>query len=197
MRAINLLPPDSYAAKQRLPHAPTVLAASVPLLAGALIYLGYSVQHSTVVDRQQTLGLVQSQLAALRPSPQLASESAGVASDRSARQSELADVLSKQIPWDVMFDRISRVLPSDAWLTSLTAQSPTPSGGTSSATAPSATAFTIQGYAYSQASVAYVLSRLAVVPGLSEVSLASTNLSAVGSKNLVQFNITASVQGAS
>lgn len=195
MRAVNLLPSDAYAAKQRLPHAPIVLAATAPLLVGALIYLGYSFEHSAVVDRQETLGLVRSQIAALGPSPELASESAGVAGDRSAREAELSNALAKQVPWDATFDQISRVLPADAWLTTLTVQSPTPSGG--AATPVSPTAFSIQGYTSSQAAVAYVLSRLALVPSLSSVALGSTTASAAGTKTVVQFTITASIKGTS
>jgi Tfp pilus assembly protein PilN len=197
MRAVNLLPLDAYAPKQRLPHAPVVLAAAMPVLAGAVIYLGYSIEHTKVVDHQSSLGVVQSQIAALGPSPQLVSESAQVASERHARTAALSDVLSKQVPWDVILDQLSRVLPAGSWLSSLTAQSPTPSGAVSASTSSSAsgspTAVTLLGYSYSQAGVAQVLARLALVPGLDNVTLTSTSTTAVGPKSVIQFNISASI----
>jgi len=191
MRAVNLLPPDAYAPKQRLPHAPVVLAATVPVLAGALVYLGYSVEHSKVVSRQSHLGLVQSEIAALAPSPTLVAESATIASQRTSRESALQDALSKRMAWDVMFDRLGRVFPAGSWLTGLSAQSPTPASSTSSTSNP--TGFTATGYADSQATVAMVISRLALVPGLSNVALSSTTTTTVGSKTVIQFALTAQV----
>ncbi|HEV2591392.1 MAG TPA: PilN domain-containing protein [Gaiellaceae bacterium] len=194
MRAVNLLPLDAYAPKQRLPHAPVVLAATVPVLAGALVYLGYSVEHSKVVDRQVSLGVVQSQIASLGPSPALVSESAGVSSARQARETELGDALSKRFPWDVTFNAVSRALPAGTWLTTLTAANPTPSGSTSTA-APATNSFTLQGYAKSNEIVAGVLARLSLVPGLADVTLTNAVTAALtkGSNSIVQFTITATV----
>lgn len=194
MRAVNLLPANAYAPKQRLPHAPVVLAATVPVLAGALVYLGYSVEHSKVVDRQVSLGIVQSQIAALGPSPALVSESAGVASARQAREAELSDALTKRFPWDVTFNALSRALPAGAWLTTLTAANPTPSGSSSTA-APATNSFTLQGYAKSDEIVAGVLARLSLVPGLSGVTLTNAAASSIakGGGAVVQFTITATM----
>jgi Tfp pilus assembly protein PilN len=193
MRAVNLLPSDAYAPKQRLPHAPIVLAATAPVLAGALVYLGYSFEHSKVVSRQSQLGLVQSQIAALAPSPALIAESSTIASERSSREAALQDALSKRVAWDVMFDRLGRVFPADSWLTGLSAQSPTPASSTSPTSNP--TGFTATGYADSQATVALILTRLSLVPGLSNVVLTSTTTTTVGSKTVIQFSLTAQVGG--
>jgi Tfp pilus assembly protein PilN len=198
MRAVNLLPPDAYAAKQRLPHAPVVLAASVPVLLSAVVYLGYSLEHSKVVDHQTSLGVVQSQIAVLGPSPELVSEAAKVSSEREARTAALTGVLSKQVPWDVTLDRLSRVIPAGSWLTSFNAQSPTPSGTVSSSSSTSTsgsspTAVTMQGYSYSHDGVAQVLARLALVPGLDNVTLTSTATTTIGTKSVIQFNLTASI----
>jgi Tfp pilus assembly protein PilN len=189
MRAVNLLPADAYAPKQRLPHAPIVLAATAPVLASALVYLGYSIEHSKVTDKRIAASVIQSQVASLSPSQAIVAAAGRVADERTARQVELADALSKQMPWDVALDQIGRVLPGNAWLTSVVAQSPTPVAGTSS----SATQCTIQGYTATQADVALVLQRLALVPALTNVTLASSTQSTVGTTSVVQFNITASL----
>lgn len=194
MRAVNLLPVDAYAPKQRIPHAPVVLAATAPVLAGALVYLGYSMQHAKVVDRQVELGTLQSQIAALQPSPALASQASAVASARKARETELADALSKRMAWDVTFDALSRALPAGSWLTTLNASNPTPSGSAST-NAPASNGFSLQGFAESDEIVAQVLQRLQLVPGISGVSLNNASSSDLGvGKPLVQFAITATVE---
>lgn len=192
MRAVNLLPADAYAPKPKLPHAPIVLAATAPVLAGALVYLGYSLEHTKVSDRRIGLDIVQSQVQALSPSQALVSQLSQVASQRALRQHELSDALGLQQPWDVSLDQIGRVLPANAWLTSLTASSPTPlaAAGTGASTA----AWTIQGYTYAMSDVAAVLARLSLVPSLENVQLTSASSSQIGKKQVTQFEITATVK---
>jgi Tfp pilus assembly protein PilN len=193
MRAVNLLPEGAYAPKQRLPHAPIVLAATAPVLAGAIVYLGYAIEHSKVTSRQSDLGVLNAQIAALAPSPQLASESAAIAGERISREAAMRDALAKRVPWDVTFDQLARVMPPGSWLTNLSATSPTPATSTTSTSNP--TSVTAEGYATSQATVAQVLARFALVPGLSNVTLAATSTSTVGTRNVVQFTLTAQVGG--
>ena len=193
MRAVNLLPIDAYAAKPKLPHAPVVLAATTPLLAGALVYLGYSLEHPKVTDRRIALEIVQSQVDAMTPSQALVSQASQVAAQRVLRQRELSDALGKQQPWDVALDQIGRVLPANAWLTSLSAQSPTPVGATTGAVAATAS---IQGFTYSMNDVATVLARLSLLPSLTNVQLTSASSAPIGAKDVVQFQISATVQAA-
>jgi hypothetical protein len=103
---------------------------------------------------------------------------------------------------------VSLVVPSDVTLTQLTMTAPTAASEAAAAT-PGATAaqegFVIQGSAFSYDSVARLLSRLALVPDLSDVTLSNTSSgSASGSSGSastapaaggVQFNITAAVAG--
>ena len=95
-----------------------------------------------------------------------------------------------------MLREFSLVLPDDVWLTGLTATSPTP-GLTADPAAPpapgiAAKGLLITGYTYSQTSVARFLSRLQVIPELTNVQLQdSTEL---GSGNEVQFRIVADVR---
>jgi Tfp pilus assembly protein PilN len=191
MRAVNLLPANAYAPKQRLPHAPVVLAATAPVLAGALVYLGYSLEHSKVSDHRIALDVVQSQVAALSPSQAQLAQVSQIADERTKHQGELADALAKEQPWDVAFDEIGRVLPKDAWLTAVTAQSPTPVAGNPST---AGTQCNIQGYTYSQAGVARVLERLSLVPALTSVTLGSSAASQIGKRNVVQFTIIAGLR---
>jgi Tfp pilus assembly protein PilN len=188
MRAVNLLPHDAYAAKQRLPYAPVVLAATAPVLAGALVYLGYTLEHSKVSDRQIAVGVLQSQVNALAPSQDLVSQAGRITDERTRRQVELSDALSKQVGWDVAFAQIARVLPANVWLTSLNAVSPSPVSGSASTTQ-----FALVGSTYSHADVATVLERLSLVPALSDVVLMSSTEGQTGTKPTVQFSITATI----
>jgi len=193
MRAVNLLPANAYAPKQRLPHAPVVLAATAPVLASALVYLGYSLEHSKVSDRNIELGIVQSQVDARKPSQAVVALAGRIGSERTARQTELTNALGKQVPWDVAFDQIGRVLPANAWLTSVQATSPTPVNSS----AGTAAVCTIEGYTNTQADVALVLERLSLVPAFGSVSLTASAATQIGKKNVVQFTVTATVTGAS
>jgi hypothetical protein len=95
------------------------------------------------------------------------------------------------------------VLPKNAWLTSLVAQSPgvasasaavaTPATGAAAATQVP-TAFVIGGYALSHAVVAETLQRLALVPQLANVSLQQTQRAQVLNRNAIQFGIAADVR---
>ena len=193
MRAVNLLPVDAYAAKPKLPHAPIVLAATAPVLAGALVYLGYSLEHPKVTDRRIALEIVQSQVDAITPSQALVAQSSQVVAQRVLRQRELSDALGKQQPWDVVLDQIGRVLPANAWLTSLNATSPTPVASTGPTTATAA----IEGYTYTLDDVATVLARLSLLPSLTNVQLTGATSSQLGAKTVTQFQITADVKAAS
>jgi Tfp pilus assembly protein PilN len=147
------------------------------------------------VDRQTSLSLVQSQIAKLSPSPELVSEASSVSNQRVSKEAALQDALSKQVPWDLTFDRLARLLPDGSWLTSLSTASPTPSGSASTSPSSNPTGFTAQGYAESNETIALILARLALVPDLTNVTLTSTTSTTIGRKDVVQFNITAQVTG--
>jgi Tfp pilus assembly protein PilN len=115
--------------------------------------------------------------------------------------------LAQRIAWDRVLREVSLVIPSDVTLLSLTMTAPTTASAAPGAAPGSAAAqgFVIQGTAFSYDSVARLLSRLALVPDLSNVTLTSTGSGAApgssGSSSAqttggVQFNITAAVKGA-
>jgi Tfp pilus assembly protein PilN len=59
--------------------------------------------------------------------------------------------------------------------------------------APSATSFTVTGYAYTSDDVALLLQRLQLLPMLSNVTLSSTQTIALGLKSAVQFSLSAAL----
>jgi Tfp pilus assembly protein PilN len=65
---------------------------------------------------------------------------------------------------------------------------------TSSSLPAPATELTISGYTYSQASVARLLERLAVVPDLTDVQLQNSAGAAVSGQKVVNFTIVANIR---
>jgi Tfp pilus assembly protein PilN len=115
--------------------------------------------------------------------------------------SAVSSSLSQRIAWDRVLREVSLVIPSDVTLLSLTMTAPTAASAAATPGTPTAQGFVIQGTAFSYDSVARLLSRLALVPDLSNVTLTSTGSGAASGSSAtptggVQFNITAAVKGA-
>ena len=202
MRAINLLPKDDVRRggppkNQWIVLVPVVLAV---LLTAALSALFLSAS-GTAKSKQADLDTLKAELAAI-PTPDAAkvkSQSA-LAADKQARVQALSAALSRRVAWDRVFRELSLVLPDDVWLATLAAKAPVSSSVASApapapaGSAPAATQFTLDGYTYSHAAVARLLSRLAVVPDLVNVQLQQSTLTKVGSTQDVHFVIVADVR---
>jgi Tfp pilus assembly protein PilN len=207
MKAVNLLPPERRQATRKSPLAPLarqpLFAATGVVVAVVAIAVGI-VAHSassSVGQKRRQLAELQTQLALSRPARQKLSATAlGTASSRRAAVVSLAQ---RRLSWDAFLGSLSRVTPEDVWLVGLTANpagtgttappaSSSAASSNSTATAP-ATPFTITGYTYSQSSVARLLDRLALVPWLSQVQLTSDSLAPLGTRNVFQFSIGASI----
>jgi Tfp pilus assembly protein PilN len=179
MRAVNLLPRDDPKGRG-LPSPWVLLAATVPVVAGSLVYLGYSSEHSGVVENTARLAVVQAQIDKLSRAQAVLNAQSDLVGLRAQRQSALQDALSKSVAWDVTLTDLARVLPKGVSLTSLNAQSPTPAGSAyvPSSTTPAApaggAAFMLQGVADNHDQIAMLLERLSLLPMLTNVTLGST-----------------------
>jgi Tfp pilus assembly protein PilN len=123
-----------------------------------------------------------------------------LATDKQTRVTALGTALSRRVAWDRIFRELSLVLPEDVWLATLSAKAPV-SSSVASAPAPpatgtsvAATQFTLDGYTYSHAAVARLLSRLSVVPDLVNVQLQQSTLTKVGTAQVVHFVIAADIR---
>jgi Tfp pilus assembly protein PilN len=168
-----------------MPSPWVLLAATVPVVAGGLVYLGYSTEHSKVSDKQAQLAVVQTRL------DRLASQQTGLTAQGSLfslkgmRSVALQDALSKSMPWDVTLEDLARVLPKGVWFTSMSATSPTPAATASTAVAPTAApapgtaavpqTFSLSGIAQNHDQVAELLERLSLLPMITNVTLSSTS----------------------
>jgi Tfp pilus assembly protein PilN len=195
MRAVNLLPRDGGQRQIKKESLPVLVGACAGVLVAALLGAMFLMGSGKVAAQQRKVDDLNRRYQALPPPP--AGPSAGeqaLASQQSARVSALSTALGSRTAWDRVFREFSLVLPDDVWLTTLTAKSPiSPLTNTStSGAAPSQ--FTIQGRTYSHDGVARLLSRLQLVPDLTNVQLVSSTLSKVANQNVVEFTIAADIK---
>jgi Tfp pilus assembly protein PilN len=200
VQAINLLPRDDARGGRQAQWIVLVPVAAAVLLVG-LTSAGFLSASGTVKSREAELATLQDELAAI-PTPdasKVQSQNA-LAADKQTRVAALGTALSRRVAWDRIFRELSLVLPEDVWLATLAAKAPVPS---SVATAPAlaapgvsvaATQFTLDGYTYSHAAVARLLTRLAVVPDLVNVQLQESRLTKVGNAQVVHFVLAADIR---
>jgi len=203
MRAVNLLPRQQVQQKTERSN-PTVLVAAIGGAAVLLALVAGALLANRSLDRQrQALSSARAELAATPAHHVSASTQAfrqSVLSQREQRSLALASAIGKRVAWDRILRRFALVLPSDVWLTSLTGTVPLDSpAATTVVTTPSAlpttpTALTINGYTYSQASVARLLERLAVLPDLKNVQLSNSAVTQLGGRNVISFTIVSDIR---
>jgi Tfp pilus assembly protein PilN len=200
MRAVNLLPRDQGRRRRtRAEQAPLVVGLGLLVVVTLALSAAFLSASSKARDKESELGSLQNQIAILPPVPKGPTPiEAGLAGERSARVTALSSALARRVSWDRVLRELSLVLPDDIWLTSLSARSPASpaSAAPAAAKAPGAapTGLTVNGYTYSHQSVARLLSRLSVLPDLSNVQLQQSTLARVGTQTVVQFTILADVQ---
>lgn len=187
MRAVNLLPGESHRASRSA--NPAVLTAAISgVVAVAIIGGGNLVQASRVGSAQKTLNAAKIQLAGtpLPPkTPKVTPPPPVVAQQMQPRLQAVSSALSTRIAWDRILREFSLVLPTDIQVTSLTMTQPAP-GATSSS------GLQLSGLTYSYDSVARLLSRMALIPDLSGVTLSNTTVNG----RVVSFSIAAGIKGA-
>jgi Tfp pilus assembly protein PilN len=197
MRAVNLLPRDQGQRTIKKESLPVLIGACSFFLVAAVLGAMFMMGSGKIAAQQRKLDDLNRIYQALPPPP--AGPSAAqqqLAGEQSARVTALSTALTSRVAWDRVFREFSLVLPEDVWLTSLTAKSPiSPVTNVATSTpggAPSQ--FTIQGRTYSHDGVARLLSRLQVVPDLTNVQLLSSTLSKVGGQDVVDFSIAADIK---
>jgi Tfp pilus assembly protein PilN len=203
MRAINLLPRDGDQRRGRPQKTQWVILVPVALavLLAALLSAMFLSASGKAKDKQSELSSLQQELNAI-PTPDASKvrTQSALAADKQARVTAVSAALSRRVAWDRVFRELSLVLPDDVWLATITAKAPVPSSTAiaplpaAPGSAPAATGFTIDGYTYSHAAVARLLSRLSVVPDLGNVQLQQSTLTKLGTANAVHFTIAADVR---
>ena len=206
MRAVNLLP-RQQAEQTRERQSPVALIAGIGGAAVLLALVGGFLLANRSVDRQrQSLSDARAMLAAT-PAHKLSATTQAfrrtVLSQREERSLALATALGKRVAWDRILSHMALVMPDDVWLTKVSGtvplQSALPPGTVTAPTGPSAipatpTAIEIDGYTYSQPSVARFLARLEVDPDLKNVQLKTSGTTLLGTTKVVSFTIISDIR---
>jgi Tfp pilus assembly protein PilN len=190
MRAVNLLPKESPAARKRQQRkfdpALPALVGGLLVVAGGL-FLGTISASGDIAEKWDAVADLQARLGRLpKPTPQPAADAALVRQQQQ-RSDALTTVLTQRLAWDGVLRRFSLVLPEDVWLTRLSATD----AGTTGATR----LLQISGYTYSHDAVARLLARLSVVPDLRDVQLQRSALTSLSGREVVEFELAAGVRG--
>jgi Tfp pilus assembly protein PilN len=195
MRAVNLLPRAESQRAIKKESLPILIGACSGVLVAAVLGAMFMMGSGKVAAQQRKLDDLNRTYQALPPPPPgpTAAEQQ-LAGEQSARVSALSSALTSRVAWDRVFREFSLVLPDDVWLTTLTAKSPISplTNASTGGTAPSE--FILQGRTYSHDGVARLLSRLQVVPDLTNVQLVSSSLATVGGQDVVEFSIAADIK---
>ena len=196
MRAVNLLPRDHGQRSVKKESVPVLAGACSAVLVLAVLGAMYMMGSGKIAAQQRTLDDLNRRFEALPPPPPgpTAGQQA-LAGEQSARVTALSAALASRVSWDRVFREFSLVLPDDVWLTELSAKSPISPATNASSSSGTGTPseFTITGRTYSHDGVARLLSRLQVVPDLTNVQLVSSNLTKVGNQDVVEFSIAADI----
>jgi Tfp pilus assembly protein PilN len=198
MKRINLLPPgerDKASREQGLVFALVGLAVLVVALGGVYLMLNRQVatKQDQVNDLQAQIQQVEAQVAELKWAAVLQSQ-------RTSMMTTAEQIYSARVDWSNILEELSLVIPDQVALTELTAQVPAdmlPSVGGSAANAASTSSasaadITLSGRADSHVGVASFMTRLGLMPQLTNVRLVSSTENESG--NYVEYQITANLR---
>jgi Tfp pilus assembly protein PilN len=202
MRAVNLLPKDAERARRTSPDPALLVGVAGLAIVLAALFSMYMSASAKVNDKTNELRDRQSAytiLTKVNPPPKILLVQQKVASLESERIAAVASALSYRVPWDNILGQIALAMPSGVKLTTLSATTPVsanPQYGTSGSlsSGTSANGLSITGWAYSQESVALLLTRLKILPPLTNVTPISSTINSGASPVTYTFSISAQIQ---
>jgi Tfp pilus assembly protein PilN len=182
MRAVNLLPPDLRGAQRRgrrpgspAPEAPGGSGPFVVLGALAMCVIalaGYVIADNTVEEREAQLAAVTAEHAAAARKAAALKPYGDFQQLAVTRRSGVQALAAMRFNWDRALADISRAVPADVTLSSLSGNVAGPAADAS--TEPAPPSIELVGCTRSQAGVAELLSRMRTVRGVTKVELTSS-----------------------
>jgi len=204
MHAESLLPREGTNTKTRRLSPPVLTGVIAGVVVVTVLAAGFVKESAKVAHNRTELDAARAELA-LIPAPVMQdSASSTLASERTQRVTALQTALNGRIAWDRVLREISLVLPEDVWLSGLILEAPAsttalPTDPTQPPPPPTtetttSVGFTMNGKAFSHQGVARLLSRLALVPDLEDVTLGHSTHTEVGKRGAVEFLVTAGIR---
>jgi Tfp pilus assembly protein PilN len=185
MKAVNLLPPDQRGASSKASAAPAVsqpggagaYAVLGALAIGVVAVAGLVLTGNNIKDRQAQLDAlttreqaVQAQVGDLKPY-------ADFAQLAYSRVATVTDLAGRRFDWENALRDLSRAIPANVTLTTMTGSVSNESGGTGGSAlrgAINVPAIAISGCTTTQPAVAKLMARLRTIDGVTRVSLAKS-----------------------
>ena len=204
MKRIDLLPPEQRVkASRERGLLWAILALVVIVVALGLVYMW---QNSQVTAKQAELDGLTAETAAVQQQAAALAPYAAIQTTRTAMTQTAKGIYDSRVPWSTVLQEISLVIPENVRLQSLSGTVPTtmlPGQAvptTPGAVAAATTDVTFTGTTYTHQDVAEFMTRLGLIPQLSNVQLASSTGAAatVGTgatgTPTVTFTVTASLR---
>ena len=194
LAVVNLLPPEIYEAAKfrRLQFALAGCGVAAVAVAGFMAYQA----HHGVADAQQQLTQAQNQQTSLQSQRTGLQSVQDVYNQVAAKNAMLTRAMGGEVRWSTYLSDISLRVPSNVWLTNMTATETGASGTATGAATPTSAAPVLQtgigtvqfsGVAFSHDDVATWLDALAKEKGFTNVYFTSSTKGVIGPRPVVNF----------
>lgn len=195
MRPVNLLPVEERNIRSGPFTRKRMAIVGAVAFVGCIGYWGFSLH--------QTAGGLDRQIASLEDErSSITAQSAKLAAANNAwsavqkRQVTTALIITARPDWERVIRRVSGVMPSQVWLTSLKADPPSGTPATAAATPGQGTQIPavdggvhLDGFAFNPTQIAMAMTRLAALPGLGEPRLKLAERQIRGNRPVTHFTI--------
>jgi Tfp pilus assembly protein PilN len=190
---VNLMPPE-IAEAARFRQLQFAMVAAV-VASGAIVGALYVHAKSGVTSAQSEVTAAQSQQAGLQTQLSGLTSVQQTLSTVAAKQALLQQAMGPEIRWSYVLNDLSYRIPTDVWLTGISASETTATTVPAASTTPVAPAsdignITFDGVAFKHDDVAAWLDALATEKGLTQATFTSSTEGAIGSRTVVDFGST-------
>ncbi len=203
IKRINLLPPEERAKARRERGLTYAVLALVVII--AVLGVVYFWQKSQVGSKEDERDRLEADIAAVQQQSAALQQYAVLQTKRTEMTTTAKAIDAARVPWSTIFEEISLVIPENVRLQSLTCAVPAamlPGGASEEATATGELAadITFTGQTYEHKDVAEFMTRLGLIPQLTNIQLASSTTAAstgttgTTTQTLTTFTVTASLR---
>ena len=199
MKRMNLLPPEERAKASRERGLMWVIIALVALI--AILGVVYLWQNNQVGDKEDQAAQLEADIAAVQTQAAALQQYAVLQTKRTEMTATASEIDAARVPWSTIFEEISLVIPENVRLQSLTCAVPAnmlPGAAAAPEVAGTELAadITFTGQTYEHKDVAEFMTRLGLLPQLTNIQLSSSTKAAATetTQSLTTFTVTASLR---
>jgi len=179
MKRINLLPPEQRVKASRERGLMYVIAFIVAVV--VVLGLVYFQQTNKVGEKQDELAALQAQTAAVQAQIAALQPYAQIEATRASMTQTAQAIVDSRVYWSTIFEQVSLVIPENVRLSTINCVVPAPMlpGATAESAGTATTAdVTFTGVTYTPDDVATFMTRLGLIPQLTDVQLTSSTRAA-------------------